>query len=597
MSKANKYYSNVLKENSEKRELLLKKINIISVIRLVIVIFMMLIDYLLYKENNYGLIMLTTIIFISIFIITAFNHSNKIREKKITEILIDINQKGIDRINGEFKKFKDDGAQYLDYKHRFINDLNIFGPSSLFQLINSTVTSGGRNRLVEILSSKEDLNKEQILKKQETIKELASKVKWRQEFIVKGLLNKSKKSNINELLIWSEEKSKVNILTVIISYIFIAINAVSIFLATNEVLPWSFVILVFVIDFAVVKILTKSIKKNIILFNNVKKDINGYSEILKLIEDEEFNSEYLKELKNKISHEKISCKKEMKKLSDLADWVGDSSYNAYYFIINILFFSDVFIMNALEKWKKNNGLKLRTWLDIINELDALNSIANIAFDHEEWSYPNVLDSNEVYGEEIGHPLIGNKAIKNNFSLNKSQKVALITGSNMSGKSTFLRSVGCNLVLSYIGAPVCAKNFNCGIMNVYTCITTRDSLEESISSFYAEILRVKILIEACKRGEKVFFLLDEIFKGTNSKDRHTGATVLIKQLIRYGGIGLVSTHDLELCNLEQENNKIVNYNFREFYEDNKIKFDYILRRGKSETQNAINLMKLAGIDFI
>ena len=123
-----------------------------------------------------------------------------------------------------------------------------------------------------------------------------------------------------------------------------------------------------------------------------------------------------------------------------------------------------------------------------------------------------------------------------------------------------------------------------------------SLEESISSFYAEILRIKILIEACKRGEKIFFLLDEIFKGTNSKDRHIGATVLIKQLIKYGGVGLVSTHDLELCDLEKENKNIINYNFREFYENDKIKFDYILRRGKSKTQNAIHLMKLAGIEI-
>ena len=164
---------------------------------------------------------------------------------------------------------------------------------------------------------------------------------------------------------------------------------------------------------------------------------------------------------------------------------------------------------------------------------------------------------------------------------------------MSGKSTFLRTIGINLLLAYIGAPVSAEKLSCGVMNIYTCMRTKDNLEENISSFYAEILRIKLLIEACRNGEKVFFLLDEIFKGTNSKDRHVGASVLIKQLIKYGGIGLVSTHDLELCDLESET--IKNYNFREFYEDNKIKFDYVLRKGKSTTQNAIHLMKLAGIE--
>lgn len=141
----------------------------------------------------------------------------------------------------------------------------------------------------------------------------------------------------------------------------------------------------------------------------------------------------------------------------------------------------------------------------------------------------------------------------------------------------------------------ADKFSCGIMKIYTCMRTKDNLEENISSFYAEILRIKILIEACKRGESVFFLLDEIFKGTNSRDRHTGASVLIKQLIKYGGVGLVSTHDFELCDLENESEEIINYNFREFYENNKIKFDYILREGRSTTQNAIHLMKLAGIE--
>ena len=167
---------------------------------------------------------------------------------------------------------------------------------------------------------------------------------------------------------------------------------------------------------------------------------------------------------------------------------------------------------------------------------------------------------------------------------------------MSGKSTFLRTIGINLVLSYVGAPCAAEKFSASIMSIYTCMRTKDNLEESISSFYAEILRIKLLIEACKRGEKVFFLLDEIFKGTNSKDRHTGATVLVKQLADNGAMGLLSTHDLELCDLEEEMKEVENYNFREYYKDDKIHFDYKLRPGKSVTQNAVYLMKLAGIEI-
>ena len=152
------------------------------------------------------------------------------------------------------------------------------------------------------------------------------------------------------------------------------------------------------------------------------------------------------------------------------------------------------------------------------------------------------------------------------------------------------------MLAYIGAPVCASKFSCSVMKIYTCMRTKDNLEESISSFYAEILRIKQLITACKNKEKVFFLLDEIFKGTNSEDRYTGAKILIKQLIKYGSSGFVSTHDFELCDMENNHTEIVNYNFREYYEENKIKFDYKIRKGRSTTRNAIHLMKLAGIEI-
>ena len=167
---------------------------------------------------------------------------------------------------------------------------------------------------------------------------------------------------------------------------------------------------------------------------------------------------------------------------------------------------------------------------------------------------------------------------------------------MSGKSTFLRTIGINLVLAYIGAPVCAKNFTCSIMKIYTCMRTSDNLEKGISSFYAEILRIKSIIKASELNKNIFFLLDELFKGTNSIDRHAGAKALINQLSKQGALGVVSTHDLELCELERENEKIKNYNFQEHYINGEIKFDYKIREGRSNTRNAIYLIKLAGIDI-
>lgn len=371
---------------------------------------------------------------------------------------------------------------------------------------------------------------------------------------------------------------------------------ISIVLVVLKVLPISYVILVFMINYLVVKILTKDLVQIIKLFDKHKKDIEAYTNLLILIENENFDSVLLKELKNKMNSSGKSCVEEMKALKKLVDWLGDSSSNAYYLLLNVTVLSDTFILRNLEEWRRLNGHKLEAWLNVMGEFEALSSISNLSFDFDEWSYPTISNLDVVEGINIGHPMLGERAVVNSFTLNHDSKVALITGSNMSGKSTFLRTIGLNLLLSYIGAPTCSNGFTCGVFSIYTCMRTKDNLEESISSFYAEILRIKILIEAAKNGEKVFFLLDEIFKGTNSKDRHEGAQVLINQLVNNNAMGLVSTHDLELCDLEKTKKWIKNYNFQEYYEKNNIKFDYKLREGRSKTQNAVHLMKLAGIEF-
>lgn len=578
-----------------------KKIATIGWSRLLIVVLMIAVGYILYNQGNIPFLIGWEVLLLVVLVCTVIYHNKLINKRIKVERFLEINEKGVKRISGEFRTIEDDGSEYINDSHPFSSDIDIFGKSSLFQLINDTLTKGGREKLVSNLSLKKLPTKEIIEKKQEAIKELGEKIKWRQELLVKGKTTiKNKKKETQELeafLTWSKEKKEKGISKKLVAYVFIAITFLSIVLSIIKIIPPSYILLVLLINFAVIKLITKDYKEDLEMFNSIKHTIKSYAEILELIEKEEFKSEYLKVIKDKLkSDTSNSCGEEMKKLSNLLDWIGDSSGNAYYLIINIFIFSDIFIVENLEDWRSQNSKELEVWIDVISEIDALSSISNIYFDFDKFTFPKISDKKEVKGKAIGHPLIGEKAVRNNYSLSNNKKVTLITGSNMSGKSTFLRTIGLNLLLSYIGAPVFSDEFTCGIFNIYTCMRTKDNLEENISSFYAEILRIKILIEATKKGEDVFFLLDEIFKGTNSLDRHIGATELIKQLINGGAIGLVSTHDLDLCNLEESDNRIENYNFREYYEDNKIKFDYKLRVGKSETQNAIHLMKLAGIEF-
>lgn len=600
MNRALKYYEEEISKNKDRIQDLNKIINIISIIRLGIVLVVVAAGYYFFKIENIVLLILSMVIGLAIFIIIAIFHNKKIRDRKKSQLIISINSRGIDRINGNFKKVEDKGEEFLDEKHPFTSDLDVFGRNSLFQMINSTKTKFGREKLNEILSLKDIPSKEEIIKKQEAVKELGEKVKWRQELEVKSTLKKSGLKDIDKLLEWANSKKEIKPLFKIVPYLFIALTIISIVLVTLRILPITYLVLVFMINYLVVKILTKDLSEVISLFNSHKKDIEAYTNLLSLMYEEDFKSELLKELRGKLINGDKNAVKEMKALKSLVDWIGDSTGNAYYLLLNVTILSDTFILRNLEEWRSINGGKLRGWLEVMGEIEALASISNLAFDFDSWCYPDISNDDKIEGIEVAHPMLGEKAVSNSFVLNKKEgitrKVALITGSNMSGKSTFLRTIGVNLLLSYIGAPVCAKSFSCSIFSIYTCMRTKDNLEESISSFYAEILRIKILIEAAKKGEKVFFLLDEIFKGTNSRDRHEGAKVLINQLVKNGSMGLVSTHDLELCDLEETRKWIKNYNFQEYYKDSKIKFDYKLRDGKSKTQNAVHLMKLAGINF-
>ncbi|KLE16962.1 DNA mismatch repair protein MutS [Clostridium sp. C8] len=596
MNKALSFYEEKIlkyKANIEKLNYIISKL---SILRLLIVGVAIILSYYFYKRENIISLIMSLILLFIIFIIIAYYHNIKINEKKEYEVYININRKGISRIKGEFKENEDKGEEFLKDEHPFVSDLDIFGRNSLFQMINSTKTKFGRSKLFKMLTLESIPTRDEILKKQDAIKELGSKVEWRQSLEVKSTLKKSGTKDIDELLKWAKSKNEIKPLFKIIPYLFIVITVMSVVLVILNVLPISYLILMFMINYLVVKILTKDLIPIIKLFDKHKKDIEAYTNLLMLIDNENFESIFLKDLKLKLKNNSKSCVKEMKELKKLVDWLGDSSSNAYYLLLNITILSDIFILRNLEEWRKINGDKLKKWLDIMGEFEALSSISNLSFDFENWSYAKIVDEDIVEAIDIGHPMLGERAVVNSFTLTSNEKVALITGSNMSGKSTFLRTIGLNLLLSYIGAPSCSKSFTCGIFSIYTCMRTKDNLEESISSFYAEILRIKILIEAAKKGEKVFFLLDEIFKGTNSKDRHEGAKVLINQLVNNKALGLVSTHDLELCDLEKTKIWLKNYNFQEYYEKNNIKFDYKLRIGKSKTQNAVHLMKLAGIDF-
>ena len=596
MGKALNYYNDNIKSVKEKLENLEKNLLVFSILRFIIVVLCIGMMYYFYKQSNIQAIGGSFLISLILFIIVAFFHNERINSKKRLLIILEYNERGLKRLDNTWKEFSDIGEEFIDRNHKFSSDLDIFGKNSLFQWINLTKTTFGRKKLASKMIMNSLPTRYEIEEEQEAIKELADKREFCEKIYFEASIENKKKEKVKELLEWAASEEKNNFTVKYISYIFIAITCIILLLTIIGRLSISYLILDLVINYLVIKLLTKRLSDVIDIFINNKREIEKYSKLLSIIQDEPFKSKKLLDIQRDLVSSNINCKNEMKKLKNIISWLGDSTSNAYYLFINVFFMSDIFILSNLQEWRTKNGYKLEKWLENMGEVESLVSLSTIAFEHEEWTYPTISGVNEVEAVELAHPLLGERAKSNNFNLKGNEKVALITGSNMSGKSTFLRTIGFNMVLTYLGLPTFSKGFKCGISNIYTCMRTQDNLDENISSFYAEILRIKLVIEAAENGEKVFFLLDEIFKGTNSQDRHDGAKILIEQLVKLQGVGLVSTHDLELCDLESEKSWLVNYNFREYYENNKINFDYVLRKGKSKTQNAKHLMKLAGIDI-
>ncbi len=533
------------------------------------------------------------------FAFLVIRHNRVLVAKGYALALYSINENSLKRLDGKWTSFQDVGEDFKDENHAYATDLDIFGHGSLFQWLNSAQTIFGRRKLKEVMTQLPD-HPEEIIKRQEAILELSVKLAWRQRFIAEGMISSGKMTDAEPLLNWAGEinefycKPTVKVVFLIMP---IVTTLLIIFYYLTVLVPFYWPLLALGIQ---ALILFSSSKERSRALNGVFKyedSIKVYYRMLRLLEKKRFTTDLLSKFQSQLrSRDKIPAYKQVEKLAKIADSIA-SRGNAIFLIINIIALWDYQCMIALEKWKKRSGRLLPKWLHTIGEIEALISLAVIAHDHPKWTIPKIVEGPPfLKANALGHPLLSTERVVNDLNLQSSSGILLITGSNMSGKSTLLRTAGLNLVLAYAGAPVCADKFSCSFMRVYSCMRVSDNLEKSISSFYAELLRIKMIVEASKDIRPLFFLLDEIFKGTNSQDRHTGAKILIKQLSQKGAVGLVSTHDLELGELERESGgKVKNFHFREYYLNDQIHFDYKLRLGKATTQNALYLIRLVGIE--
>ncbi len=581
----------------EQAEALRKKYSNLSLIRVLTFIAGVTVIVILADNGNAGALLVVSILFLVIFFSLVKEHSKVKDEKVFKEELSQINTEELMRIEGELGSF-DQGHEYLDQDHNYHIDLDIYGKNSVFQLLNRTSTKFGKNTLARWLGKPE--NKEIILERNEAVQELASKLDWRQEMEAHGRTNKEDEVGTADLLDWLKEPNRIvqKKLYIIARLVLPVLIITTVTLWAFDLAPIAYTNIMVLINIGALAsvakysgtIYSKTIKSN--------KALKAYENQIRLIEQESFESSTLKRLKRPFEHDDFKASESLKELQSILDNFHNRS-NMLYWVINILLVLDIQWVIKAEQWKDKNKVDLDQWFSAIGEFECMSSMAGFSYANPEFSFPTISDVPfTVRGAQVGHPLIKTeKRVSNDFDFSGKGGICLITGSNMSGKSTFLRTVGVNAVLALMGAPVCARSFEISYLKVFTSMRTQDDLEESVSSFYAELKRLKAMLSSIDGKTPILFMVDEVLKGTNSEDRHKGALALIRQLNKDHAFGFVSTHDIELGQITNELSGVKNYSFNNTIEGDEIIFDYTLTEGICKSFNATKLMQKMGIQII
>ena len=512
--------------------------------------------------------------------------------------LIQICRNEIKSMNGDFSPFEP-GEEYIDPDHSYAYDLDLFGQNSLFHCINRSITIFGKNRLTDYFKNAYDF-KNRIVERQKAIIELSENKELRQQM---QLVFFGQKSSENERLEFGEWLKSVNTLLNnrffnVLRFILPVVTNALIILSLMGYVAYQFPVLMVIVQLWIVSSYArKTIKVQAQLSSKVNV-LSKYARFLLLIEKSSFKSAFLAELKLNLSHEGDETPSAIiQKLSRLLSWLDNNLNILAAVLLNGLFLFNLHLLFAVEKWKARYSNDIPRWYDIIAEFDALSSLANFAFNNPEYIFPEPVDDEFSFETtDLGHPLISRaECVTNSIQISGWKQYCIVTGANMSGKSTFLRTVGTNYILAMTGAPVFASRFIFTPVLLHSSIRTSDSLARKESFFYAELKRLKEIITELESGQHVFILLDEILKGTNSRDKQAGSIALLEQLIKYQSVGLIATHDLILGDLiKSYPEHINNLCFEIQIVDGEMMIDYKLTEGVCQNLNATFLMKKMGI---
>ncbi|PIV93579.1 MAG: DNA mismatch repair protein MutS [Flavobacteriaceae bacterium CG17_big_fil_post_rev_8_21_14_2_50_33_15] len=578
------YYTEHLKIYKAEVLRLKKQMTFLSTIR--VLVFLMTVFGIYMVFPIWKLSLFIGILGIAIFIFLLLKYADKKVESNLNKELIKINEDEIDILSGNFHH-RNQGLPFQDPNHFYSLDIDLFGRGSFFQYINRTTISEGTEQLANMLKANHISD---ITLRQDAIKELSYKPEWRQGY--------SATSSLVEV----ETPAKVIIkwllghrpfLTKQIKWLAIGFSIISIVLlgfSIFNIIDKSLIGYWLLLGLGITGIYLKRINYLALNSDKLKDTFRHYASLLNQIETETFTSELLLQKQNQIKSKEKKASQIFKEFSKTLDALDNRNNLISAIFGNGLFLLDLKNSYHIEQWMSLHATKVEEWFEVVSFFDAFNTLGNVAFNHPDFVFPDIKTHGAVINAtQLGHPLLNKTKRVDSDVLIDNEQFFIVTGANMAGKSTFLRTVSLHIVMANVGLPVCAKASQYHPVKLITSMRTSDSLTDESSYFFSELKRLKYIVDAIKK-EPYFIVLDEILKGTNSTDKAIGSKKFVEKLVASKATGIIATHDLSLCTIEKELSEVKNYYFDAEIINDELHFDYTLKEGICKNMNASFLLK-------
>jgi hypothetical protein len=549
--------------------------------------------YLFLRNDFDSIWLLPMAVLIGLFAFVLVKYLSAQEKVTLLKTLLALNEKEW-RLASSGQSGFDDGSRFADEQHPYTGDLDVFGHASLYAYINRTGTLMGAKYLADVL--KQSFGTAAVIEQhQEVMRVLTPRLRFRQLFTAQASLTGEQPEDIPGLNKWLSlpieflDKRWLNIARWIMPVLLLSAGAY--YFISDKYYP---VTLLLCVNWLILGMHVKKVNAQHHLISNKERTFRKFALLLQMISSEQTDNALLfKQQQEKA----IAANTALHQLARICNALDQRLNLLVGVVLNSFLLYDIHCAFAIERWKLRNKEEVVAWLEVIAQMEVWNSMATFAYNHPEYNYPQIQeDAAQLIATGVGHPLIpAAECIRNDIGIGTPQQFLIITGSNMSGKSTFLRSVGSNLLLALCGMPVCADTFRCSPMRIMTSMRIKDSIAKHTSYFQAELLRLQQIVEELKTGERVFILLDEILKGTNSEDKLSGSRRLVEHFLQYSCLGMIATHDLELGHLEDVYpQRISNHCFESTIQEEHLFFDYRIREGVARNKNATFLMQKMGI---